>query len=313
MRGFGRVFSTAFSVIMCFTMRSGRFHDAAAGGSAPSGRIYDVFISHAGQQKANFAMWLQLELRWHGVSAFLDEKSLRLGDKEDLEMEAALRTCHIVVAILAPDFVRSAYCMQELRWALDCQQPHPRLCTKDGQPEMAASAEGPPLSSAAIPGRPRLHGTSPTIIPVFSTSGSIRSCSGRCAAAACLASCAGAPEALRLAPQSAWQLAPPLLLALRPAPHSVLQPAPRQGNLQRCTSRGRISRRSAGTPATVSTRRHCEFPNFRHTYTTSTTTHAALSCDKMTACAAKNTHTSCGNTSMSLRQVCVTLPAHLSW
>lgn len=53
-----------------------------------NGAMYQVFISHAGKQKAGFAAWLQRELHHHGVSAFLDDRNLRLGDAADLEMEA---------------------------------------------------------------------------------------------------------------------------------------------------------------------------------------------------------------------------------
>lgn len=108
-------------------------------GPALSGTNYDVFISHAGQQKASFAVWIQRELRHLGVSAFLDERSLRLGDAADTEMEAATRTCHVVVAVLTPDFVRSSYCMEEQLWALDTQ-PHLPLCAKDSQPAQRGAA-----------------------------------------------------------------------------------------------------------------------------------------------------------------------------
>jgi TIR domain len=85
-----------------------------------------VFISHAGPQKANFAVWLQRELRRHGISAFLDERSLNLCDAAGPEMEAALRSCSIVVVVLTLDFVRSTYCMEELHWALHASQPQLR-------------------------------------------------------------------------------------------------------------------------------------------------------------------------------------------
>ena len=90
-----------------------------------SGKSYDVFISHAGPQKANFAGWLQRELRRHGISAFLDETSLRYGDAAGAEMEATLRSCSIVAVVLTTDFVRSTYCLQELHWALQSSQLHP--------------------------------------------------------------------------------------------------------------------------------------------------------------------------------------------
>ena len=106
---------------------------------AASTRTYDVFISHAGPQKASFAAWLQRELQRRGVSTFLDERSLRLGDAADAEMESALRGCSIVVAVLTADFLRSSYCMQELHWALHSAQPHP---VQPGNPSARQPAAG---------------------------------------------------------------------------------------------------------------------------------------------------------------------------
>jgi TIR domain len=128
-----------------------------------------VFISHAGPQKASFAVWLQRELRRHGISAFLDETSLRLGDAADVEMEAALHSCSIVVVVLTPDFLRSSYCMDELHWALHPAQPHPQLLRKSAELIIQQSAAG---STAQQPG-PQHHSTTqrgrdpPLVVPVF--------------------------------------------------------------------------------------------------------------------------------------------------
>ena len=97
-----------------------------------SGRTFDVFISHAGPQKASFAAWLQHELCRSGISAFLDETSLRYGDAADVEMEATLRSCSIVVVVLTPDYLRSSYCLQELHWALHPCQPQQQQAAADG-------------------------------------------------------------------------------------------------------------------------------------------------------------------------------------
>ena len=116
----------------------------------PSGISYDVFISHAGPQKANFAVWLQRELRRHGISAFLDERSLNLGDAAGPEMEFALRSCSIVVIVLTPDFVCSPYCIEELHWALHPSQPHPaQLPMSAGPAVLQPAAGGAPQQDAA--------------------------------------------------------------------------------------------------------------------------------------------------------------------
>lgn len=128
-----------------------------------------MFISHAGPQKASFAVWLQRELRRHGVDAFLDETSLRLGDAADVEMEAALRSCGIVVVVLTPDYLKSSYCMEELRWALNPLQPHPPLLQKSAGPALQQQAAG----STPGPQAQRQHSTTqrdqepPLVLPVF--------------------------------------------------------------------------------------------------------------------------------------------------
>jgi TIR domain len=142
--------------------------------------------------KASFAVWLQRELRRHGVSAFLDETSLRLGAAADVEMEAALRTCSIVVVVLTPDFLRSSYCMDELHWALDPHKPHRPLQQKFAKDDPGADVDA--VSAAAgvqQPGQPctvqRGGSKPPLLIPVFHQTSSItalqRQMAGQIAAA----------------------------------------------------------------------------------------------------------------------------------
>lgn len=137
----------------------------------PSGRSYDVFISHAGPQKANFAAWLQRELQHHGITAPLDETSLQLGEAADVEMEAALRSCSIVVVVLTPDFLRSSYCMAELHWALHPQEPHPPLQWKFTNGESGAEAEVVNTAAQLQHGEPfavqRNSSQPPLVMPVF--------------------------------------------------------------------------------------------------------------------------------------------------
>jgi TIR domain len=134
------------SLVTCGIMLGRRGRDEASGNS------YDVFISHAGPQKANFAVGLRRELRRHGISAFLDEANLRLGDAADAEMEAALRSCSIVMVVLTLDFVRSSYCMEELHWALHPTQQHPAQL-----PTSAAPATLQPAAGTAMQLEAQLH------------------------------------------------------------------------------------------------------------------------------------------------------------
>lgn len=141
-------------------------------GPASSGGKYDVFISHAGQQKDGFAVWIKRELHRQGVSAFLDERSLRLGDAADAEMEVTLRRSRIVIVVLTSQFVESAYCMKELRWALDMQLPrspvHDNDTKPDASPSAAASTAATPTAAAAAAGeQARLNAEARIVMPVF--------------------------------------------------------------------------------------------------------------------------------------------------
>ena len=128
-----------------------------------------MFISHAGAQKQTIAASLQAELHRCGVSAFLDETSLHPGDAADVEMEAALRSCSIVVVVLTPDYLRSSYCMAELHWALHPEQPHPPLLHKSTGLATRRAAAG----TATRQPEERLQSTTqrskepPALLPVF--------------------------------------------------------------------------------------------------------------------------------------------------
>jgi TIR domain len=151
-----------------YAWRSQRIGACRAGGEA-SGKSYPVFISHAGPQKASFAVWLQRELRRHGVDAFLDETSLRLGDAADAEMEAALRSCSIVVVVLTPDYLQSSYCMEELHWALHPLQLHPPLKKSAAEPALQQLAAGstPKASAQLQQSTTQRDKEPPLVLPVF--------------------------------------------------------------------------------------------------------------------------------------------------
>ena len=59
------------------------------------GKRHDVFISHAGLQEQNFAVWLQQRLEAAGFSAFLDEANLHDGVSGAALMEAVLRSSQV--------------------------------------------------------------------------------------------------------------------------------------------------------------------------------------------------------------------------
>ena len=132
-----------------------------------------MFISHAGEQKGSFAAFLLDEMTRCGVKAFLDEKSLQLGEAADVRMEAALRSCRVVVAVLTPAFLRSSYCMEELHWALHPKEAHPPLQQKFSSRGADNVANDIQRAAAQLPqpGEPctvqRAGSRLPTLIPVF--------------------------------------------------------------------------------------------------------------------------------------------------
>ncbi len=92
----------------------------------------DVFISHAGLQKDGFAVHLRRALQEGGDAAvFLDERSILLGQPSALRMEEACRGAKLVIFVVTREFLRSQWCMDELRWTL-----HQRDISGGRMPEM---------------------------------------------------------------------------------------------------------------------------------------------------------------------------------
>ena len=83
---------------------------------------FSVFISHSGRQKQSFADSLLRKLQLNGINAFLDQRSLRQGVAAAQMMQDAVRHADVVIVVLTLNYLQSASCMEELRWALDEQQ-----------------------------------------------------------------------------------------------------------------------------------------------------------------------------------------------
>ena len=91
----------------------------SAGLRDPDGRLgavsdFDVFISHAGEQKGNFACHIQTYLRSAGVSCFLDEVSMMPGDRASEVMREQAQISPICIAVLSAEYFASVYCREEL-------------------------------------------------------------------------------------------------------------------------------------------------------------------------------------------------------
>lgn len=152
----------------------------------PTDETFDVFISHAGPQKTNFAVWIRQELDHHLVSAFLDERDLQLGDKADAKMEAALALLphrgrgaslrlplqpllHAEAALgtghaaAAPDAAFRGY-SKGVSASRQRSDGLPRTPASAG-PALPPSGTPPALAAAALPAS--RSGAPPIILPIF--------------------------------------------------------------------------------------------------------------------------------------------------
>ncbi|XP_052161137.1 TIR-only protein-like [Oryza glaberrima] len=76
---------------------------------------YDVFINHRGvDTKRTVARLFYDRLVAAGVRAFLDNQSMRPGDRLDERIGEAISQCGVAVAIFSPHYCDSEYCLREL-------------------------------------------------------------------------------------------------------------------------------------------------------------------------------------------------------
>lgn len=77
-----------------------------------------VFISHAGVHHDSFAGHLQQALDQHGVTTFTKAHASLNIHAADSHIKVACQNAKLVIFVVTRDFLRSANCMNELRWAL---------------------------------------------------------------------------------------------------------------------------------------------------------------------------------------------------
>lgn len=80
--------------------------------------VYDVFISHASEDKAQIARPLAQELQRRGYKVWLDEFELKLGDSLRQSIDAGLRTSRFGVVVLSPAFFQKRWTNLELNGLL---------------------------------------------------------------------------------------------------------------------------------------------------------------------------------------------------
>lgn len=87
------------------------------GASLPVGqeaRRYDVFISHASEDKAEIARPLATALRHKGVDVWIDEFELHIGDSIRREIDRGLANTRLGIVVLSPAFLSKGWTNYEL-------------------------------------------------------------------------------------------------------------------------------------------------------------------------------------------------------
>ncbi|GGB81093.1 toll/interleukin-1 receptor domain-containing protein [Glycocaulis alkaliphilus] len=76
-----------------------------------------LFISHLTEHRG-MAAQLQEDLKRLGISAFVAHNDITPTHEWEMEIQAALSSCHLLLAIIHPGFKESAWCDQEIGYAL---------------------------------------------------------------------------------------------------------------------------------------------------------------------------------------------------
>jgi cold shock CspA family protein len=75
---------------------------------------YDVFISHASEDKESFVKELATNLREKGISVWYDELNLKLGDSLSESISKGLTNSSYAVVVISPHFITKKWTMLEL-------------------------------------------------------------------------------------------------------------------------------------------------------------------------------------------------------
>lgn len=77
--------------------------------------VFDVFINHRGPDvKRTLATALYHCLTQHDLRVFLDEQELQEGENITPQIESAIRTASVHIAIFSPGYADSRWCLDEL-------------------------------------------------------------------------------------------------------------------------------------------------------------------------------------------------------
>lgn len=81
---------------------------------APGDEAYDVFISHASEDKDTIVRSLAAELVGHGLKVWYDEFTLRIGDSLRQKIDKGLARSRVGLVVLSPSFIAKGWTNYEL-------------------------------------------------------------------------------------------------------------------------------------------------------------------------------------------------------
>lgn len=91
------------------TSRTSQYSEVQQGKST-----FDVFISHASEDKEPFVRGLAERIRSEGITVWYDEFSLRWGDRLRASIDEGLRRSKFGIVVLSPDFFKKDWPKDEL-------------------------------------------------------------------------------------------------------------------------------------------------------------------------------------------------------
>ncbi|KAK7300175.1 hypothetical protein RJT34_11012 [Clitoria ternatea] len=84
---------------------------------------YDVFISFRGEDtRYNFIGFLHKELFRKGISAFVDDKDLKIGQGISPSLSEAIEESKILLVVFSQNYASSMWCLDELVKIIDCSK-----------------------------------------------------------------------------------------------------------------------------------------------------------------------------------------------
>jgi hypothetical protein len=96
----------------------------ASSSTSPShSGVYDVFISHRGPDvKKGIASHIYYPLKHLGLAVFLDQQEMQEGERITPQIEGAIRTASVNIAIFSPGYANLDWCLNKLVLMLESQR-----------------------------------------------------------------------------------------------------------------------------------------------------------------------------------------------